>query len=74
MNQQTPNDQPTPRYIRRPDHARRLAWGDDFAGDAWHNTITDQIVYCVVGHAPIDCPRCAPAAARLSAAAGCSTL
>ena len=70
MSQQTPNEQPTPRYIRRPDHDRRFACGDDFAGDAWHDTITDRIVYCVVGHAPIG----APAAARLSAAAGCDIL
>ncbi len=59
MNQQTPNDQPTARYIRRPDHDRRFARGDDFAGDAWHDRDTDQIVYCVVGHAPIGCQVCA---------------
>lgn len=44
-----PNDQGL-RYIRQPDHDRRIARGDDFAGDAWLDTETGAIVYSVVGY------------------------
>jgi hypothetical protein len=39
-------------YIRRPEHDRRIDRGDDFAGDAWLDTTTGQLVYVVVGHDP----------------------
>lgn len=40
------------RYIRQAQHDRRIARGDDWAGDAWLDTRTGQIVYMVVGHDP----------------------
>lgn len=49
------------RYIRRPEHDRRIGHGDDFAGDAWEDTThtvdgsswgAQTIVYTVVGYDP----------------------
>lgn len=36
------------RYERMPQHDRRIARGDDFAGDAWRDTWTGEIVYGAV--------------------------
>jgi hypothetical protein len=38
------------RFVRAPDHDMRVAHGDDFAGDAWLDRKTRQIVYGTVGH------------------------
>lgn len=38
------------RYIRQEQHDKRIARGDDFAGDAWLDKETDEVVYGVVGH------------------------
>lgn len=38
------------RYQRQPQRDRRIKRGDDFAGDAWLDTKTGQIVYGVVGY------------------------
>jgi hypothetical protein len=40
----------TQRFVRAPDCDKRLANGDDFAGDAWLDQKTRQIVYGAVGH------------------------
>jgi hypothetical protein len=39
-------------WKRVPEHDRRFARGDDFAGDAWQNMQSDEIKYVAVGHAP----------------------
>jgi hypothetical protein len=36
-------------FTRLPEHDRRVANGDDFAGDAWRNEATGEIVYSIVG-------------------------
>ena len=38
------------RYKRKPEHDKRIRRGDDFAGDAWLDTETGNIVYGVVGY------------------------
>jgi hypothetical protein len=38
------------RYIRQEQHDKRIARGDDFAGDAWLDKESNEIVYGVVGH------------------------
>jgi len=38
------------RYERKPEHDRRIARGDDFAGDAWLDTTTGEIVYGAAGY------------------------
>lgn len=38
------------RYERKPEHDRRIKRWDDFAGDAWLDTATGEIVYGAVGH------------------------
>ena len=38
------------RYERKPEHDRRIKRGDDFAGDAWLDTMTGKIVYGTVGY------------------------
>ena len=40
----------TQRFVRAPDCDKRVANGDDFAGDAWLDQETRQIVYGAVGH------------------------
>lgn len=40
----------TKRFVRTPDCDKRIANGDDFAGDAWLDQETRQIVYGAVGH------------------------
>ena len=46
------------RYVRRPEHDKRIGRGDDFAGDAWEDTEQTiasgkmAIIYTVVGHDP----------------------
>ena len=40
------------RFIREPDHDRRIGRGDDFAGDAWRDLRTGEIKYVAVGHRP----------------------
>ena len=40
----------TQRFVRAPDCDKRVANGDDFAGDAWLDQVTRQIVYGAVGH------------------------
>ena len=37
-------------WLRAPNHDKRFATGDDFAGDAWQNTRTGEIRYTVVGY------------------------
>lgn len=39
-------------WERFPELDKRIAWGDDYAGDAWRNVITGEIRWCVVGHNP----------------------
>ena len=43
-------DGETLRFVRAPDCDKRVANGDDFAGDAWLGQDTRQIVYGAVGH------------------------
>lgn len=38
------------RYVRAPEHDRRISRGDDFAGGAWLDTVTGEIVYGAVGY------------------------
>lgn len=38
------------RFVRSPQHDKRVPRGDNFAGDAWIDQETGQIVYGVVGH------------------------
>lgn len=38
------------RYKRTPEHDRRIACSDSFAGDAWLDTKSGEIVYAVVGY------------------------
>lgn len=38
------------RFARAPEHDRRMARGDDFAGDAWIDKKTFDVVYGAVGH------------------------
>lgn len=45
-------------YIRVPGNDKRIARGDDYAGDAWRNVKTGEIVIVAVGHSPADCKRC----------------
>jgi|GEM_PF-7108006 len=40
------------RYVRAPEEDRRFARGDDFAGNAWRDTITGEIRHVAVGHDP----------------------
>jgi hypothetical protein len=42
----------TPRYVRRWEYDKRIAWGHDFTGDAWLDRTTGKIVYMVVGFDP----------------------
>lgn len=39
-------------YTRAPEHDKRIARGDDFAGDAWRNRETATIRWVAVGHNP----------------------
>ena len=43
-------DGETLRFVRAPDCDKRVANGDNFAGDAWLDQETRQIVYGAVGH------------------------
>ena len=43
-------DGETLRFVRAPDCDKRRSKGDDFAGDAWLDQATRQIVYGAVGH------------------------
>jgi hypothetical protein len=45
-------DRPDARYVREPDHDRRIRRGDDFAGDAWRDRATGDIHYVAVGVDP----------------------
>jgi hypothetical protein len=45
-------------YIRAPQHDKRFARGDDYAGDAWRNAETGEIKMVAVGHSPANCKRC----------------
>lgn len=38
------------RFVRDLANDRRISRGDDFAGDAWVDQVTQQVVYGVVGH------------------------
>jgi hypothetical protein len=40
---------PVMRYIRTPKYDKRIAHGDDYAGDAWIDTVTGTIHWAVVG-------------------------
>lgn len=42
------------RYVRAPEHDKRIRRGDDWAGDAWIHIDTGKLTWCVVGHTP--CP------------------
>ena len=39
-------------YYRQPKHDRRIARGDDFAGDAWKHVVTGKLIWVAVGHNP----------------------
>ncbi|MGE0373455.1 MAG: hypothetical protein AB7Q01_16465 [Gammaproteobacteria bacterium] len=43
--------------VRAPLHDRRIANGDDFAGDAWRDPHTGAITYTAIGHGPPDTQR-----------------
>jgi hypothetical protein len=40
---------PQPSYERAPEHDKRFAWGDDYAGDAWRDKQTGAIRWTAVG-------------------------
>jgi hypothetical protein len=42
------------RFIRVPEHDRRIRRGDDFAGDAWLDLATGEVIYVAVGYCPAD--------------------
>ena len=53
------------KYVRHPEGDRRIARGDDFAGDCWQNTETNELRYVAVGRDPnagalplVMCSRC----------------
>lgn len=47
------------RFTREPSQDRRIARGDDFAGDAWKDQKYGEITHVVVGHNPNQtCPMC----------------
>jgi hypothetical protein len=37
-------------WQRAPEHDKRFAWGDDWAGDAWQHSVTGEIRWTVVGY------------------------
>lgn len=39
-------------YTRAPEHDKRIARGDDFAGDAWRDREAGVILWVAVGHDP----------------------
>lgn len=39
-------------WQRTPQHDKRIANGDDYAGDAWHNSQTGEIKMVAVNHGP----------------------
>ncbi len=41
-----------PTWVRVPEHDRRIARGDDFAGDAWRHLETGELRYVAVGRKP----------------------
>ncbi len=43
---------PCTRYVRAPEHDRRIAAGDDFAGDGWYDFSSGRIHHVAVGHNP----------------------
>jgi hypothetical protein len=43
-------------WTRAPEHDKRFAWGDDWAGDAWRNDRTGELHWTVVGYDPIRQP------------------
>jgi hypothetical protein len=44
-----PEDEMEMLWIRTPEHDRRFAWGDDYAGDGWQHRHTGEIRWTVVG-------------------------
>lgn len=42
----------TQHYERKPEHDRRIARGDDFAGNAYLDTTTGEIIWVAVGVDP----------------------
>jgi hypothetical protein len=40
------------RYERVPQHDKRFARGDDYAGDAWRDIVTKEVFWVVVGRVP----------------------
>lgn len=40
------------RWVRAPEHDKRVAWGDDYAGDAWLYIATGEIRWTVVNAGP----------------------
>lgn len=44
--------EPSTRFVRAPEHDRRVRRGDDFAGDAWRDRDTGEIKYVAVGVEP----------------------
>jgi hypothetical protein len=47
-----PLAEPPRRYERRTAHDKRLRRGDDYAGDAWFDTVEKRIKYVAVGTDP----------------------
>lgn len=43
------NESGQQRFLRAPEHDRRFARGDDFAGDGWVDLATGQVVHGAVG-------------------------
>ena len=42
-----------PPFVRESQHDRRIRWGDDYAGDAWRDSV-GTLFWVVVGHVPIN--------------------
>lgn len=45
-------------FVRAPQHDKRFARGDDYAGDGWRNEKTGEIKMVAVGQSPAKCKRC----------------
>lgn len=37
------------KWVRRPEHDKRIAWDDDYAGDCWHHPETGLLRWVAVG-------------------------
>lgn len=44
-------------WVRAPEHDKRFAHGDDYAGDAWRYAPTGEVKWTAVNHGPPESPR-----------------